>query len=193
VPTERKWWEKLLKLHKDKQLPEGFEDFEPETVKFAGEPDQTPAPQPPPLKGGGTEDQARFSAIETENAGLRAAALQTAGEKFYSVALEAGKALPAEKDSLVAMFKQAAQDDNQGKACFSASGELLEGERVKALRAMIEARPAHSLTSEELKALKSEDLVILSGGGGPATKMTGERRQELLAAGDIKVPAEGGK
>jgi len=196
VPEKRTWWAKLLNLHKEKQLPEGMEDFDPQEVRFA---EESPPEPKPPTQQPENQDQARFTALETENAGLRAAGVQTSAERFYGEMLAAGKCLPAEKDSLIAMFKQAALDDNQGKACFSASGELQTGERVKTLRALIEGRPTLNLTSEQLGALKPEDLVILTGGGGQGDAdtptATGKpiseaRKQSLRKAAGI---AEGGK
>lgn len=195
MPKERKWWEKLLNLHKEKQLPEGLEDFNPEEVRFE---EATPGPAGPTP---GNPDQARFTALETENAGLRAAAIQTSAERFYAETLSARKCMPAEKDELISLFKQAVLDDNAGKACFSARGELQTGDRVKALRSLMEKRPAHQLLDgEHLEGIEAKDLVVLSAGGGPGgdadqptpkgQKISDTRRAKLRK--DSGIAVEGG-
>lgn len=197
--TKPKWFEKLFGLFKSKQLPEGFEDFDPETVVFAdAEPGQadsadsdasTGTEEPQQTQDSG--EDARFAAVQQENAGLRARLIQSEAERFADEAIQSRRAFPAERESLIAMFKQAVQDDNVGAACFTATGELQEGSRVKVLREMVAARPAHQLTTEQLAELKPESLVLLSSDSGDSGgKMSDERRAELLAAGEIRPQKE---
>lgn len=202
--TEKKptWWEKLCAAFTAKQLPEGFEDFDPEQVKFANDadpekpaetkPDDTSAPVVEPTK---ADDPAaaKFAAdLDAErkvNAGLQARLIQSEAEKFANDAIKAGHAFPAERDSLIAQFSQAVKDDAQSAsvACFSVDGSMHEGSRVKLLRDSVQARPKHSFTSEEIAGVDAGDLVVLSASPGGAQKMTPERRQELLNAGEIRV------
>lgn len=100
---------------------------------------------------------ADFAAIQAENVALKAQLVAEADRKvadiavaFAQKAISDRKAIPAQKDSLVALFTQAVKDDNAGQVAFADDGTVTEGERVKALRAMIEATPAHTFTAEKL-------------------------------------------
>ncbi len=83
---------------------------------------------------------------EAETAGIKAAAAT-----FADDALSANKITPALRDSVVILFTHALRDDNVGKACFSATGDIIVGERVAALKALVANLPPHPLTAEQLK------------------------------------------
>jgi hypothetical protein len=176
------WFAKLKAAFSLKQLPEGMEDFDPDKVKFDGEPSPAPvtAPQTAP-------DVAQFrqelDTSKAENAALRAKLLRDEAVKFADGAIISCKALPTEKDSLIALFTRAAQDDSTGGvACFSASGEFAPGERVKLLQESVDKRTAHKLTNEE--------LVVMS--AGSTTNQTDPERMKKLRE-QAGLPAEGGK
>jgi hypothetical protein len=135
-----------------KQLPEGFEDFDPEKVNFS-EPAPAPAPitQPAPAPA-----PANFSA-ELQSRDQRIAQLESelatkAAAEFADKAVKDGKAFPAERDSLIALFRQARADDASGVACFAADGTT-PSTRIAELQKSIEARPSHNLTTEELSGI----------------------------------------
>lgn len=182
IPGTKKpsWLENITAMFTANQLPEGLEDFDPAQVQFTDEPPVKPADKAPePAK---PAEDAAFSALQEEvqtlkakNAGLDAKLLLTEAAAFADGVIKASKAFPAERDSLIAMFKQAAEDDNSGVACFSGDGTLNEGSRVKQLKAMMEARPAHRLMGE---AISDTDVVLMSADSGTKKQTT----DELLAA-----------
>ena len=185
-----KWYDNLTALFKRKELPEELKDFDPENVKFADD-DESPKPEARPAQEAPkADDSAKFAAIDARNSILEGKLVESEAEKFFSQACAEGKAFPAEKDSLVAMFKQAVLDDNAGQVCFSESGSLKEGTRAQALRISITARPKHNLTSEQLAGVDMADLVVMSSGdcgGSAGSGMTEARKKKLLEAGEIKV------
>lgn len=94
-----------------------------------------------------------------ENADLRArldsmqkGRIDQSASEFARSALTGGKILPAQEAHLAVLFSSAARDDNAGRAAFSESGALNEGERVKALRTFVDSLPKLNLTQEQLKA-----------------------------------------
>jgi hypothetical protein len=198
--TKRNWFEKLKGLFSAKSLPEGFEDFDPEAVTFKGdEPDKTDKPpeKEPEKHPDADKDAAKFAAdLEAErkrSAGLEARLLTTEAESFYEKALKACKVFPAEKDALIAQFRQAAQDDSAGVVTFGADGALQEGTRIKGLRALVEARPPHGLTKEELDGIEPENLVVMAGdkaGGNGGDKVKPERKAHLLKLSGVKKEAK---
>jgi hypothetical protein len=134
--------------------PEGVDEADLDRVEFTDKEPEAPvapvapaiAPAPDPAA------EARFAALTAENEGLRAGSLKREAEAEFSAALTASKVVPAERASFIAQFVQAATDDakDSGVACFSADGSLAEGSRLKSLRAGIEARLPHSLTTEQI-------------------------------------------
>jgi hypothetical protein len=92
------------------------------------------------------------------------------------------RALPAERDALVAAYVDAATDDstNPRTVSFSVNGESRDGSRVDALRARHSARAPHTLTAEQV----ADGTVLLAqrpANTAPA-KMSAERKTELLVA-----------
>ena len=91
------------------------------------------------------------------------------------------RALPAERDALVAAFVDAATDDASSPrtVTFAVNGESKEGSRVDALKARHSARAPHTLTAEQV----AEGTVLMA--QRPANtapvKMSAERKNELLA------------
>lgn len=119
-----------------------------------------------------------------------------AAAAFADEAISKNKALPSEKDSLIAMFAQAVRDDNSGAACFSDDGKLKEGERVASIRKLIDSRPAHNLTTEQIESVKeSGDLtVVFNKTGEDGKKVEDKRVTELLAKSTLgRAIASNGK
>lgn len=91
--------------------------------------------------------QAQFTTQQTEIEQMKADKRHTEAVAVVEELLRTGKAVPAERASLIAAFEQAATDDakNPTKVTF---GQGQEGTRVDALKAVYDARPAHILFDE---------------------------------------------
>lgn len=182
------WWERFKTLFTANDLPEELKDVDPDQVTFAtpesknDEKQDTKTDKDVPEKPQG----AQFSDAErSELTGLRAKQVSTEAERFADAAVSTCKAFPAERESLVTLFTQAALDDNNGTACFSADGALVEGKRVKALRDGMAARPAHTLTKEQIAGLDPKQITVLSASGGEKV-VSPERKAELLVDSGYK-------
>jgi signal peptide peptidase SppA len=86
---------------------------------------------------------AQMKALQDQIDTLTNGQIDNAAREFVTTTIRGGKALPAEKDSMTAAFVLAAKDD------LAASGKIL-GDRVKALTAIYDARPASRLTTEAM-------------------------------------------
>lgn len=85
-------------------------------------------------------------AMRSENKRIREALVASQASAFAADAVAKSLALPAEVESLKAMFSQAALDDMATGVTFSADGSIVDGSRVTNLRALISARTPHKLT-----------------------------------------------
>lgn len=118
-----------------------------------------------------TAQAARIAELERQLAAQRTAQIAQAATTFADAAVRDRRAYPAEHAALIALYTQAAQDDDR---LMVAEGQQT---RVALIEAQIAARPQHSLSSE----------IVASGQGGVletagADKpMTAERRQKLLS------------
>jgi post-segregation antitoxin (ccd killing protein) len=106
---------------------------------------------------------------------MSTAALAREASAFAEEQIKNQKAVPAQKDHIAAMFTTAIKADAAGKSVFSDTGTLVEGDNVKALKAMFEAQPSHKLL----------DGVKLHTVDTESTTMSKEREEELLS----KTPA----
>ena len=90
------------------------------------------------------EERARFEEqLRTE----RAARLESEAVAFADTIIRESKALPAEREAIIAAYTQAAMDDvAHGAATFAGTTTS----RVEALKALYAARPAHALTRETI-------------------------------------------
>lgn len=180
---QKTWWERLTARFSREPLPEAIMDADPENVTLIAEPAEPPASdsQPTtPTPAQETPQAVQFSEAErAELEGLRAAQLTAAGEAFANQAIADRRALPAERSALVALYRQAVLDDNAGRVTFGADGAVREGQRVRLLRDLIAARPAHNLTTEELAGIEPESLVVMSAAHSRGGTMSAERRAEL--------------
>jgi hypothetical protein len=96
-----------------------------------------PAAQPDPEK----------EALRQQIAQLRAQQIADRAAAFAGEQLAANKALPAQRDALIAAYTAAAADDAEHGQAHFATGR---GSRVDALAAIFAAAPTHSLTTEQV-------------------------------------------
>ena len=119
-----------------------------------------------------SDQSAKIAELEARIAQQRQAQIATAAASFADGAVRERKAYPAEHAALVAAYVQAAQDDDARPV----GGDTRT--RVAQLQALVEQRPAHSLSGE----------LIASGAGGELATNAGPqpmseaRKQALLAA-----------
>lgn len=106
---------------------------------------------------------AELAALRDRIAKQEQAAVTAKAEAFADGAIRASQALPAEREKLIAMYTQAASDDQRD-----------EGQRLATLEQLIAARPAHSLTAEQVAVGAGGVLETQQGG------MTADRKQQLL-------------
>jgi len=138
-------------------------------------------------------EKAQFSALVADNARMKAEGVAKDAAAFADAQILACRAYPAEKANLVAAFCQAAADDGVIAATvkFSVleSGAAVEktGTRLDAFRALVEARPSHGLTQEQLKAAAFSGAVLLSAPdeGAAKTEEVNAAVNKLLSASTI--------
>lgn len=124
---------------------------------------------------------ARIAALEGERVKERAAA-------FADGAIRERRALPAERDMLIAQYTQAAKDDAAlgGTVTFARDGQPAEGTRVESLAALVAARPRHILETDLVKLPRDDqDTTVLlnraaTAGATKEAAMSDERRAQLL-------------
>lgn len=97
-----------------------------------------------------TAMETKAAAFEAETNRLRAEGIARDASTFADAALAARRAVPAERANIIAAFTQAATDDASAPAAvsFSIGAEAKTGSRVDVLKALIEDRPAHTLTAD---------------------------------------------
>lgn len=156
------------------------------------DPAEPPPPTPPPAQLPGDtrvrlgdadvqvlrDEAARLAA---ENQRLRLERVQERAVAFAEKAKAEHRAFPAETDTLVALYVQAASDD-------STLGPVLFGEgrtttRVELLERQIAARPPNQLTTEQLNPAIQQMFGLRSPATTPTAgeqAITPERRAELL-------------
>jgi hypothetical protein len=108
---------------------------------------------------------------------------------FADAQIAAHKALPAEREAIVATFTQAAQDDAAHGTVTFADGKTAS--RISQLTALFASRPAHTLTQELIADERVDGkAAAFNRGETPRTidetkPMTLERRKELLGDTDL--------
>lgn len=103
--------------------------------------------------------------------------VEAVAAKFAGDFVASGRAFPAEEPHVATLFASIARDDaaESGTALFSASGEIVAGNRLKAFKALCEARPVLPI-GERVPA-----TVVLYGTGGDAAPDPAVREKQLLA------------
>jgi ClpP class serine protease len=112
---------------------------------------------------------ARLAELEKKLAEQREQAIASQAAAFAVRAVRERRAYPAEHASLIALYVQAAQDDDR------APMSEAQKSRIAQIEASIAARPQHSLSAELIAS--SSGGVLETGGTGP---MSEERRRSLL-------------
>lgn len=140
-----------------------------------------------PAAGMTDAEKAQFSALVADNARLKAAVVLKDAAAFADKAITDCRAYPAERASLIALFTQAAQDDQSSPATVTFStdrdGKPLTGSRTDALTHGVASRPPHGLTSEQVQTAAFT-------GGSILPPRTGKTPEEVQAAVDKAVAAE---
>lgn len=148
---------------KDKELPT-MSDVENKTVDFKESAEYQAM-------------QARFAAQEAEIERMKADKRHADAVNTVEELLRNGKAVPAEKASLIAAFEQAATDDaKHGGTVTFGEGGTQTGSRVDALKAVYAARPAHVLFGE---TVPNGGQVLYSNTGGKKDEVDQDRIKAL--------------
>jgi hypothetical protein len=145
----------------------------------------TAAPAPDPEKDALKQQLAELQAAQAAQAAtFRAETISRDAAAFADGEVAAGRAYPAEREAIIALFSAAAEDDaTHGQASFSNGAK---GSRVDALKAAYAQRPPHGLTRELLAqtvnaggatALPNQATTEFSNADKPVTP---ERREQLL-------------
>lgn len=124
-----------------------------------------------------TQQPANFSA-EAQLASMANALLLREGEQFASRFSE--QTTPAERVELAKLFGHLVRADGGGTVKFSATGQVLTGEGVKALEALFAARPKLGLTTEQIASgLADAKFGVLPDGSAAPNPIPAEMRQAL--------------
>lgn len=109
-----------------------------------------------------TSPSERELQLEAELAELRKKDVQRDAEKFADSEIKKERAFPAERETLIALFMQAATDDNsaEAKISFKSEDKTVEGSRVDALKALYAVRKPHNLTIEEVNELGGANVLL---------------------------------
>jgi hypothetical protein len=129
--------------------------------------------------------------LRDELAKAKAERITSDATHFADEQIAGHKALPAEREAIIAAFTQAAQDDGQHGAVTFDDGKTSTS-RVAQLKAMFAARPAHTLTQELVKTQEGDAAAFAADNKtqqqrdlAAAQPMSKERRAELLGLTDI--------
>lgn len=117
----------------------GIEPHELDRIEFT-----EPAPKPDPAI------QAQLAEFKAANDRLIAAQLNVAAVSFADEIVRAAKAVPAQRDHLISLFKTAMLADGQGTVKFSATGEITEGANMRALRDLFKDAQPHNLFTTQI-------------------------------------------
>jgi hypothetical protein len=117
----------------------GIDPVELDRVEFT-----TPVPQPDPAI------QAQLAEFKATNDRLVASQTNVAAAMFADEIVRAAKAVPAQREHLISLFKTAALADGQGVVKFSDAGSIVEGANMKALRDLFKDAQPHSLFSTQI-------------------------------------------
>ena len=125
--------------------------------------------------------QAKLEAANAKSTSDDEGKIQAEAEKFAADAILRNRAVPSEREALIASFKFVAATDASGKAVFSDAGEFTPGAGVELLKAQIDARPELKFTQEQLK--EGFVGVVFSGEGvnDADGQPSPERIRELMA------------
>ena len=140
-------------------------------------------PVVPPVVPPAAAFSAELETLRGEIKVARDSSLMNSAKAFCAELRAAHKIVPAQEPAIIAAFCMSARDDAKGQpgyveglACFSATGDLVEGERLKTLRGQYTAAPVLNFTSELLGG--TEQTVLFDATND--TKLTPEGLAALL-------------
>ena len=98
--------------------------------------------------------------LEAELTELRSKEVEREAEKFADAEIRAERAYPAEREAMIALFKQSYIDDSnsEAKITFKSGDTEIEGNRVDALKALYSLRKPHFMTYEEVEDFSANVL-----------------------------------
>lgn len=116
-----------------------------------------------------------------EIAALKASGIKAQAEALAAGYIAAGKAIPAERDAMVALFTQSLTDDAANPATVTfgkdASGKDLTGNRLDAAKSLFDNRQPHGLFGERIPAEGGQVIAF----GMKKDEISKEREAELMA------------
>lgn len=189
--TGRKERHRMNLLERFKAFLAGIE----EEAGEAGFGETPPAPDPPAEKAPPKADAvfaAELKALKDELAAQqrrseeeRVRRIEAEATAFSQELVREGKALPPETAAIVALFTQAAHDDDRQPADVTfgtdREGQPLKGTRVAALRAMFASRPRHMLMDEVTAGGIPEGAAVLLNRTQTEPKFSQEEIDQELA------------
>lgn len=133
-------------------------------------------------------------AAEAQAATFKAVAKNLVNAAAYAFAdgvIRDKKALPAQRETIAAMFGTSVENDAQGGSMFSAEGTVNEGANVKALREFFANAPTHAFSGEAIP----DGVGVVHFGGKATQEPDAARMTELLGktAFGQSILAGGGK
>lgn len=130
-------------------------------------------------------EDTRVATLEKQMAAFRAESYRALAVTFVDGLLRDERILPAERDTIIAAYIMAAEDDLAvpREVSFTVGEEQKKGTRVDALMAQYNARPAHLLTKEMLDPnLKVGDVLLSTGTNPPASDVDQKEMDAILSA-----------
>jgi hypothetical protein len=118
----------------------GIDPHELDRIEFT-----EPEPKPDPAI------QAQLAEFKAANDRLIASQLNVAAAFFADEIVRSAKAVPAQREHLISLYKTAATVDGQGVIRFSEAGQIAEGPNLKALRDLFKDAQPHSLFSTQIR------------------------------------------
>ncbi len=104
----------------------------------------------------------REKALEAQIEELKQKDISREAEKFADTEIKTGRAFPAERATLIALFSQATNDDNASevKVAFKQGEENVEVSRVEAIKALYSVRNPHNMTYDDIEDLNLNVLAV---------------------------------
>lgn len=94
--------------------------------------------------------QAQLAEFKATNDRLIAGQVQTSATMFADQVIRESKAVPAQRDQLISLYRSAAIADGGGVVKFTDAGAIAEGANLSALRDLFKNAPKHSMFSTEI-------------------------------------------
>lgn len=127
--------------------------------------------------------------LEAQLQELRSKEVERDAEKFADEEIRAERAYPAEREGIIALFKQAVIDDgnSEAKVSFKSGDTQVEGSRVEAFKGLYSLRKPHFMTYEEVEDFSANVLTTNFDNGedylGEAEKQAKEYAAKRRATG----------